>query len=111
MQKNQDLKFEVKVADDVPEELIPQAAIVKVVYWSVENNKWAIVTEHDNINGERKPGIRVDIDKETRKASGEHHVWVNELLKDGSLQPYGYRIIITALTEQLLKPIGTVLKI
>ena len=95
--ENQDLKFEVKVADDVPEKLIPQAAIVKIAYWSAENNEWAIVTEHDNVNGERKPGIRVEIDKDTRTGKGEHHVWVNELLKDGNIQPYGYRIVVSSL--------------
>ena len=95
--ENEDLSFEVKVADDVPDELLPQAAVVKVLYWSTKTNSWEFITEHKNTDGDIKPGVRVDIDRETRKGNGLHHVWLNEILEDNTVQACGYRIVVTAL--------------
>ena len=95
--QNHDLQFEVKVADSVPNHLIPQAAIVKIANWSTELKNWEIIAEHTNTDEELKPGIRVDINSETRTGSGYYPVWASEILEDNSILPYGYRIVVTAL--------------
>ena len=95
--QNSDLEFEVRVADNVPSNLVPQAAIVKILSWSAKENKWEMIIEHQNDGGVMKPGVRVNINSETRKGSGYYPVWVSELLDNDEVQPYGYRIVVTSL--------------
>lgn len=103
---NEDLAFEVRVDNNVPENLIPQAAIVKVMARSSADGKWEIITQHRNTEEGRKPGVRVDIDKATRMGTGTYPVWVSELLKNGDKAYFAYRIIITAL----IYPDGTIVE-
>ena len=104
--ENEDLQFEVKVDENVPAHLLPQAVIVKVLNWSVEDNRWEFISEHKNEDGVRKPGVRVDIDTATRMGTGYYPVWVNELLDDNTMRPYGYRIVITGVVY----PDGSILE-
>lgn len=103
---SEDLEFEIRVDNSVPEHLVPQAAIVKILAWSAERNCWEIIIEQANTDDERKPGVRVDIDKETRIGTGSYPVWVKELLENSTTRPYGYRIIVTAL----IYPDGTIVE-
>ena len=103
---NKDLTFEVKVDNSVPENLIPQAAIVKVMACSPTDGKWVMIVQHQNTEEGRKPGVRVDIDKATRKGTGTYPVWVTELLENGDKAPFAYRIIVTAL----IYPDGTIVE-
>lgn len=97
--ENADLEFEVKVADDVPTQLVPQAAIVKVLYWSTTTNKWEVIAEHaDSVDGKAlKPGVRVDINSDTRKGTGIYSVFTKEVQEGNMPIPYGYRIVVTSL--------------
>ena len=90
---NSNLEFEVKVSGDTPEDLIPQAAIVKVLFWSTDRQAWEIITQQEDKAGVMKPGVRVDIDPATRKGTGSYPVWTYE----AEDLPYGYRIVITSL--------------
>ncbi len=104
---NSNLTFEVKVDDDVPQDLVPQAAIVKLLFWSTEDARWKIITEHLDQEGVLRPGIRVDIDAETRMGYGNYSVWTDEILADGTVKPYGYRIVVSAL----IYPDGTIVAV
>lgn len=84
---NFDLQFTVEVDDSVPDQYIPVAAIVKVTCWS--DNRWQTITQQEG----NLPGVRVDIDPNTRTGSGSYPVWKVE--PDGTT-PYGYRIRVTS---------------
>lgn len=99
---NKDLTFEVRVDENVPKNLLPKAAIVKVLAWSYETNDWVFIVQHRNDEEGRKAGVRVDIDADTRVGTGSYPVW----LSDDNKTPYGYRIIVTAL----IYPDGTIVE-
>ena len=94
---NFDLEFTVKVDENVPKQYIPNAAIVKVTFWATDRNRWEIITQQDG----SLPGVRVDIDPNTRSGSGSYPVWKYE--STGS-NPYGYRIQVTSFVY----PDGTI---
>ena len=102
--QNEDLEFEVRV-ENVPESLKPQAAIVKILAWSSERNCWEVIVEHANANGEKNPGVRVDLSDNI--GTGSYPVWVNEVLADNTVHPYGYRIVVTAVVY----PDGTIVAV
>ena len=52
---NFDLEFTVKVDESVPERYIPDAAIVKVTFWSTDRKQWEIITQQEG----GAPGVRV----------------------------------------------------
>ena len=86
-----DLDFSIEMADDVPEELYPDAVIVKVAYWNDDLNEWKIITQHETTESVVKPGVRVDIDPVTGKGFGSYPVWIH----DGNGDAYGYRAVVT----------------
>ena len=86
-----DIDFSIEMADDVPEELYPDAVIVKLAYWNTERNEWKIISQQANDGVVVKPGVRVDIDKATGEGSGSYPVW----RFDGDNNPYGYRAVVT----------------
>lgn len=90
---NKNLAFEVRVDENVPTNLVPQAAILKVLYWSEEFSAWEIITQQADQGGALQPGVRVDINTVTRKGAGTYPVWVS----DDEKAPYGYRIVVTSL--------------
>ena len=96
---NFDLDLSVEVDESVPEQYLPDAAIVKVTFWSTDRNRWEIITQQEG----GKPGIRMDIDPVTRKSFGTYPVWKYE--SDGNT-PYGYRIEITSFVY----PDGTIVR-
>ena len=93
---NFDLDFTVQVADSVPARYIPDAAIVKVTFWSTDRQQWEIITQQEG----GAPGVRVDFN-EKGEGSGSYPVWKYE--SDGTT-PYGYRIQITSFVY----PDGTI---
>lgn len=94
---NFDLAFTVKVDENVPEQYIPDAAIVKVTFWSSDRNQWEIITQQEG----NLPGVRVDIDPNTRSGSGSYPVWKYE---SNGTTPYGYRVEVTSFVY----PDGTI---
>ena len=86
-----DIDFSIEMADDVPEELYPDAVIVKVAYWNEELNEWKIISQHETTESVVKPGVRVDIDPVTGEGSGSYPVWKH----DGDGEAYGYRAVVT----------------
>jgi len=94
---NFDVEFTVEIDESVPDKYIPSAAIVKVTYWSVAEGQWKIITQQEK----DLPGVRVDIDPETRSGFGSYPVWKYE--SDGET-PYGYRIQVTSFVY----PDGTI---
>ena len=94
---NFDLDFTVEIADSVPARYIPDAAIVKVTFWSTDRHQWEIITQQEG----GAPGVRVDIDPATRSGSGSYPVWKYE---SNGTTPYGYRIQITSFVY----PDGTI---
>ncbi|MEE1320105.1 MAG: InlB B-repeat-containing protein [Acutalibacteraceae bacterium] len=86
-----DLDFSIEMADDVPQELYPDAVIVKVAYWNTETNEWKIISQQETKGAVVKPGVRVDINSETGKGFGSYPVW----RFDGDNNPYGYRAVVT----------------
>ena len=94
---NFDVDFTVVVDDSVPEQYIPDAAIVKVTFWSTDRNRWEIITQQEG----GAPGVRVDIDPESRRGSGSYPVWKYE---SNGTTPYGYRIEVTSFVY----PDGTI---
>ena len=92
-----DLEFTVKVDSSVPKQYIPAAAIVKVICWNEAQQQWVIITQQ----ADGAPGIRVNLDANTRTGSGSYPVWKHI---SGSTDPYGYRIRITAFVY----PDGTI---
>ena len=97
---NFDLDFTVEVDESVPDEYMPIAAIVKVTFWATGKGCWEIITQQ--AGGE--PGVRVDIDPETRKGSGSYPVWKYE---SNGETPYGNRIQVTAFVY----PDGTIVPV
>ena len=94
-----DLEFTVEVDESVPDRYIPDAAIVKVTFWSNADDEWQIITQQkDDL-----PGVRVDIDPDTRSGSGSYPVWKYE---SNGETPYGYRIRVTAFVY----PDGTIVR-
>ena len=95
---NFDLAFAVEVDKDfVEEEYYPDAAIVKVTFWSNEE-KWEIITQQeDNL-----PGVRVDL--ENGKGTGSYPVWKYE---SAGKTPYGYRVVVTSFVY----PDGTIVPV
>ena len=85
-----DLEFSVKMAEDVPEELYPDAVIVKIACWDADANEWVIITQQRTTDLTVRPGVRVDID-ENGNGSGSYPVWKYE--SDGRV--YGYRAVVT----------------
>lgn len=97
MPSNFDVEFTVEVDESVPDSYIPDAAIVKVTFWSTDRNQWEIITQQrDGL-----PGVRVDIDPETRSGIGTYPVWKYE---SNGTTPYGYRIQVTSFVY----PDGTI---
>lgn len=94
---NFDLAFTVEVDENVPEQYVPDAAIVKVTFWSTDRNQWEIITQQEG----NLPGVRVDIDPDTRSGSGIYPVWKYE---SAGSNPYGYRIQVTSFVY----PDGTI---
>lgn len=94
---NFDLAFTVEVDENVPEQYVPDAAIVKVTFWSTDRNQWEIITQQEG----NLPGVRVDIDPDTRSGSGSYPVWKYE---SAGSNPYGYRIQVTSFVY----PDGTI---
>ena len=94
---NFDFEFAVKVDNSVPDQYVPNAAIVKVTFWSNANNQWEIITQQEN----NLPGVRVDIDPDTRSGSDSYPVWKYE---SNGETPYGYRIQVTSFVY----PDGTI---
>ena len=92
-----DLEFTVEVDEDVPDRYVPDAAIVKVTFWSTDRNRWEIITQQEG----NLPGVRVNIDPDTRSGSGSYPVWKYESAGNA---PYGYRIQITSFVY----PDGTI---
>lgn len=92
-----DLEFTVKVDKSVPEQYIPDAAIVKVTFWSNADDQWQIITQQEGT----LPGVRVDINPNTRSGSGSYPVWKFE---SNGETPYGYRIQVTSFVY----PDGTI---
>lgn len=97
---NFDLAFTVEVDENVPEQYVPDAAIVKVTFWSTDRNQWEIITQQEG----NLPGVRVDIDPDTRSGSGSYPVWKYE---SAGSNPYGYRIQVTAFVY----PDGTIVPV
>lgn len=102
---NFDLTFTVQVHEDVPEQYLPDAAIVKVSFWSSDREQWEIITQQEG----GKPGVRVDFDPATRSGVGSYPVWKYE--SDGS-NPYGYRMVITSFVypDDTIVPASQVLQ-
>ena len=86
---NFDIEFSLEMADDVPTELYPDAAIVKIAFWN--GSEWEIITQQASVGSVVKPGVRVDIDPVTGKGSGSYPVWKYADSND----PYGYRAVVT----------------
>lgn len=93
--RSMELEFSVKVDETVPKNLVPTAAIVKIAAWSRTENAWVIISQQDNVDGIRKPGVRVELTNGF--GTGYYPVWVNEAIDDDTIVPYGYRIIVTAV--------------
>ena len=102
---NFDLDFTVTVDESVPAQYLPDAAIVKVTFWSSDRNAWEIITQQEGGN----PGVRVDIDPKTRSGFGSYPVWKYESTDSN---PYGYRIEITSFVypDGTIVPVSKVLK-
>lgn len=96
---NFDVEFTVEIDESVPDKYIPSAAIVKVTFWSNVDDEWQLITQQDGT----LPGVRVDIDPNTRTGSGHYPVWKYE---SNGEEPYGYRIRVTAFVY----PDGTIVR-
>lgn len=94
-----DLDFTVTVDETVPERYVPSGAIVRLACWVVEDNEWQIITQHSG----DVPGVRIDIDKDTREGSGSYPVWRYTPVTN---EPYGYRLVVTAF----IYPDGTIMR-
>lgn len=102
--KNQNLTFEVRV-ENVPQNLTPIAAIVKVLAWSYENSCWEVIVEHADVNGVKVPGVRVDLNGNV--GTGSYPVWVSEMVDENTVLPYGYRIVVSAIVY----PDGSIIEV
>ncbi len=85
-----DLGFSVRMDEDVPEELYPDAVIVKIACWDTEKNEWVIITQQRTTENTVRPGVRVDID-ENGEGEGSYPVWKY----DAENNPYGYRAVVS----------------
>lgn len=94
-----DLEFTATVDESVPEKYLPTGAIVKVSYWSAEDSKWKIITQQDG----NVPGVRVNINSETRKGTGSYPVW---RYTPETNDPYGYRLVVSSF----IYPDGTIVE-
>lgn len=94
-----DLEFTATVDESVPEKYLPTGAIVKVSYWSAEDFKWKIITQQDG----NVPGVRVNINSETRKGTGSYPVW---RYTPETNDPYGYRLVVSSF----IYPDGTIVE-
>ena len=97
---NFDLRFTVELDESVSEQDVPEAVIVKVTFWAEDRGEWEIITQQAG----NEPGVRVDIDTNTRQGTGEYPVWKFE--SNGSM-PYGYRIVVTSFVY----PDGTIVPV
>ena len=102
--QNRNLEFEVRV-ENVPGNLVPKAAIVKVLAWSSESNCWKIIAQHATTETEKHPGVRVDLNGNI--GTGSYPVWVNEVMANGKVSPYGYRIVVTSIVY----PDGSIIEV
>lgn len=84
-----DIDFSVEMEEGTPEELYPDAVIVKVAYWT--GSEWKIISQQETTDSVTKPGVRVDIDPETGKGYGSYPVWKY----DSEGNAYGYRAVVT----------------
>lgn len=95
---NFDLSFTVEVDEAFTDnEYYPDAAIVKVTFWS-DDQKWEIITQQ---NG-NQPGVRVDL--EDGHGVGSYPVWKYE---SNTNAPYGYRVVVTSF----IYPDGTIVPV
>lgn len=92
--RSMELEFSVKVDETVPENLVPTAAIVKIAAWSYAKNAWVIISQQDNVDGVRKPGVRVELNNGF--GEGYYPVWTTAAIDD-TVVAYGYRIVVTAV--------------
>ena len=86
-----DVDFSIAMDKDVPQELYPDAVIVKLAYWDKDLKEWKIISPQESIDNVIKPGVRVDIDPVTGEGSGSYPVWKY----DGDNKVYGYRAVVT----------------
>lgn len=86
-----DVEFSVRMDEDVPVELYPDAVIVKIACWDTEKNEWVIITQQRTTDTTVRPGVRVDIDKTTGEGKGSYPVWRH----DANGLAYGYRAVVT----------------
>lgn len=93
--ENFNLQFAVEVEDAVPQDYLPSAVIVKVTFWNGEN--WELITQQAG----GAPGVRVNIDPQTKKGVGSYPVWK---VQSDDMTPYGYRVVVTAFVY----PNGTI---
>lgn len=94
-----DLAFSVTVDKSVPAKHVPSGAIVKIACWSVEENKWVIITQQEG----GLPGVHISIDPTTRKGTGSYPVWRYTPVTN---EPYGYRLVVSSF----IYPDGTIVK-
>ncbi len=85
-----DLEFSIKMDEDVPKELYPDAVIIKIACWDEDKNEWVIITQQRTTESTVRPGVRVDIDKDTGDGKGSYPVWKF----DSDNNPYGYRAVV-----------------
>ena len=85
-----DLEFSVKMDEDVPKELYPDAVIIKIACWDKDAEEWVIITQQRTTENKVRPGVRVDIDKTTGEGAGSYPVWKH----DADNNPYGYRAVV-----------------
>ncbi|MBR3596426.1 MAG: InlB B-repeat-containing protein [Clostridia bacterium] len=85
-----DLEFSIKMDEDVPKELYPDAVIIKIACWDEDKNEWVIITQQRTTESTVRPGVRVDIDEETGEGKGSYPVWKF----DSDNNPYGYRAVV-----------------
>ena len=89
-----DLNFYVKLANDIPKELYPQSAEVKVTAWYDDPAEdigwdWTRITQHI------KTTVTVNIDTETGYGEGSYPVW--HWFDEAQGIPYHHRIEIVQL--------------
>lgn len=99
-----DLEFEVRV-ENVPQNLTPIAAIVKILAWSNESNSWSVIAQQVSESGDKVPGVRVELNGNI--GTGSYPVWVYEVIDEDTVLPYGYRIVVTAIVY----PDGSIMEV
>ena len=102
---NFDLDFDVVVKDweNIPEDLKPQAANIRVMYWGYNeegNLGWHVITQQID-------GVPVTVDiGEDGTGRGFYPVWKYIAADDGTIQPYYYRIAVSSF----VMPDGSVMR-